>query len=266
LIIGLYHATALLYLAAGVTAGLGIGMAKSQLTRASVWVLAVGAVVHTGTFSLLHAGEATPPLTDTASAVSFMAWIGILAFLVLLWRVRLTGLVVLVGPMAFLGVFFASMGVTPAGPPPPPIAEAGSVPHAHVLLASAGLGLLGLAGLAGVLFLAEHRRLKRKRPIAGRSILPSLEALDRVNAVALAVGFPLLTLGMITGFLWNHAILDVSAMGSIHGILTSLAWAVYAVLASLRFGVRQGARQTAASAVAGFVFLCLAVLGGEFIA
>jgi ABC-type uncharacterized transport system permease subunit len=134
-----------------------------------------------------------------------------------------------------------------------------------VLLASAGLALLGLAGLAGVLFLAEHRRLKRKLSIGGRSILPSLEGLDRVNAFALAVGFPLLTLGLITGFLWNQAMHAMAWTGNTHEILTSLAWAVYAALVWLRFGVRQGARRTAVSAVAGFAFLCIAVLGGELI-
>ena len=39
--------------------------------------------------------------------------------------------------------------------------------------------------------------------------------------------------------------------------------AVAMVRKHLRFGVRQSARQTAVSAVAGFAVLCLAVLGGE---
>ena len=50
-----------------------------------------------------------------------------------------------------------------------------------VLLGSAGIALLSLSGLAGMIFLAEHRRLKAKRPVARRFPLPSLEALDRVN-------------------------------------------------------------------------------------
>lgn len=269
MIIGLHHLTAVLYLAAGAIAGAGLGLAHPRMTRWSVWVLGVGVAVHTACFSFLHRGEATPPLNDTASAVSFMVWIGTLAFLLLLRRARLTGLVVLVAPVAFLGVFYASMSLSLSAPVPAPApgaeADAGSVSHAHVLLASAGLALLGLAGLAGVLFLAEHRRLKRKLSIGGVSILPSLEGLDRVNAFALAVGFPLLTLGLITGFLWNQAMHAMAWTGNTHEILTSLAWAVYAALVWLRFGVRQGARRTAVSAVAGFAFLCIAVLGGELV-
>src|SRR5438034_190625 len=73
------------------------------------------------------------------------------------------------------------------------------------LLASAGLALLGLAGLAGLSFLVEHWRLKHKRPLASAGAWPSLEALDRAGAFAVVVGFPLLSLGVVTGSLWERA-------------------------------------------------------------
>ena len=41
----------------------------------------------------------------------------------------------------------------------------GSLPHAHVLLASAGIALLGFSGLAGSIFLVEYRSLKSKHPV-----------------------------------------------------------------------------------------------------
>ena len=104
----------------------------------------------------------------------------------------------LVAPLAFVSVFFAALRLPVAAPAS--FGGSGSWPHAHVLLASAGLAFLGLSGLAGVLFLNEHRRLKAKRPV--RVPLPSLEALDRVNRLSLAAGFPLLTLGVLTGMLW----------------------------------------------------------------
>ena len=63
----------------------------------------------------------------------------------------------------------------------------------------------GLAGLAGFFFLLEHRALKQRRKVARRIPMPSLEALDRVNRATLAVGFPLLSLGVVTGGLWLHA-------------------------------------------------------------
>ena len=62
----------------------------------------------------------------------------------------------LVAPLAFLGVFYESFALYATAPAV--AADAGSWPHLHVILASAGLALLGVAGLAGVLFLVEAPR------------------------------------------------------------------------------------------------------------
>jgi ABC-type transport system involved in cytochrome c biogenesis permease subunit len=229
----------------------------------AIAALAAGAVAHGAGFSLLHTLDPPPPLTHLPSALSFMAWIGTLGFLILVWRARLAGLVVLVAPMSLLGVLASLLAGGGAGADSP--LGAGSLPHAHVLLASAGLALLGLAGLAGALFLAEHRRLKRKRPLAGGGAWPSLEALDRAGAFAVAAGFPLLTLGVVMGSLWQRDASGVFWSGSAHETFCLIAWAIYGVLALQRFGARLPARRCAVSALAGFVVLGFAVLGVELL-
>ena len=91
--------------------------------------------------------------------------------------------------------------------------------------------------------------------------MPSLEALDRVNRVTLAVGFPLITLGVLTGALWLDARLGSYFTGTLHETWMLIGWTIYLGLVVLRFGGRQGGRQAAASAVAGFAFLVVAVVG-----
>ena len=91
--------------------------------------------------------------------------------------------------------------------------------------------------------------------------LPSLEALDRINVVSLVVGFPLLSLGVVTGIVWVQTAKGVLWTASTHETWTIVAWAIYAGLVAARFFGRQGSRQAAASAVAGFAFLAFAVLG-----
>lgn len=254
--------TAAMYLAAGLMAGLGLALETRRLERASVALLAFGALLHAGSFALLHASHDPPALTDLSAACSFMAWIGTVFYLILLKRSRLQRLVVLVAPAAFLGAFLAALR-SPGGTASE--SAAGSWPHAHVLLASAGIALLGLAGLAGVVFLIEHARLKSKRPLGRRMPLPSLEALDRVNAVALSVGFLLLTLGVVTGMIWQQTASGRAWTGTAHETWSFVAWVVYAALVIARFAVGQGARQAAASAVGGFAFLFFAVIGLGFI-
>jgi len=254
--------TAAVYLAAGLVAGLGLGLETRRIERASVWLLALGACLHAVSFALLHLAENPPPVTNLREACSFMAWIGTVFYLILLKRSRLQRLVVLVAPAAFLGAFLAALR-PPSGAPV--AAAAGSWPHLHVLLASAGLALLGLAGLAGVIFLIEHRRLKSKKPLNRRFLVPSLEALDRVNSVSLAAGSLLLTLGVITGMIWLQTTTGRPWSGTAHETWSLVAWVVYAVMVFARFGSKQGSRQSAISAVAGFAFLLFAVVGLEFI-
>ena len=115
--------------------------------------------------------------------------------------------------------------------------------------------------ISGVIFLIEHRRLKAKQRITRRLPLPTLEALDRVNVAALALGFPLLTLGVLTGVMWLSTESGELWTASPHETWSALAWAVYAVLVAARFGSQHGARQAAVSAVGGFAFLLFAVVG-----
>jgi len=263
-VVQLHQLTAALYLVAALVASLSAVLPASRLGRASLALLASGAFFHAVCFALLHTHATTPPLTQLPVAVSFMAWVGTVFFLVLAMKVRLAGLVALVAPLAFISVFVAGLRL-----PDVPLDEAiagGSWEHAHVLLASAGLALLGLAGVAGVVFLAEHRRLKSKRSVGRRFALPSLEALDRVNAIGLGLGFPLLTLGVITGVFWVEQASGKIWTGTTHEVWSVIAWAIYAVVAVVRFTTRQGARQAAAVAVGGFVFLFFAVIALGWIA
>jgi ABC-type transport system involved in cytochrome c biogenesis permease subunit len=261
--IPLHQLAAAIYLIAGLAAGLGLALPAPRLGRAAVLLLAAAALVHGVCFAALHRADPPPPLTNLPTAMSFTAWVGAIFFLLLLLRAKLAGLVVLVAPLIFLAVFFAALRLPAVGPAT--FAGSGSWPHAHVLLASGGLSLLGVAGLAGALFLIEHRRLKTKRRIARRLPLPTLEALDRVNVSALAVGFPLLTLGVLAGVIWISTENGRLWTASPHETWSALAWAVYAVLVTARFGSRQGARQAAVSAVGGFAFLFFAVVGVEIL-
>jgi ABC-type transport system involved in cytochrome c biogenesis permease subunit len=257
----LHQLAAAVYLVAAFAASLGTSVRLPRLGRVAVGLLALAAVLHGLSFATLHSAHPTPPLTDLPVAVSFMAWVGVLAFLVLLRRARIARLAVLVAPAAFAIAFYTALRLPSVGPAT--FDGSGSWPHAHVVLASSGLSLLALAALAGLLFLIEHRRLKAKRPARSRLRLPSLEALDRANVTALTVGFPLLTLGVVAGVLWNQTASGEFWRATAHEIASLVAWVVYAVLVAFRVGVNQGSRQAAISTVGGFVLLFFAVIGLE---
>ena len=255
----LLQLAAAIYLAAGVCALLGLALPAPRVRHAAVWGLVAGALAQAASFGSMHGGGSGTSLMSLSLSISVMAWMAVIFLLFFMWRLRLDGLAAVVGPVAFLAVFISTFHVSAAAKPPN--ADEGSFPHAHILLSSGGLALLGIAGVAGLFFLLENRRIKSKRPIRLGLRLPSLEALDRINRAALAVGFPLLTLGVITGSLWLHKVRGTLWVMGGHEIWTTVAWGIYAGLVAARFVGRQGSRQAAASALAGFVFLLFAVVG-----
>jgi ABC-type transport system involved in cytochrome c biogenesis permease subunit len=252
------HIAAALYLAAGVGAVLGLVLPEPRALIGARWGLGLGAAAQTAAFATLHRLDPAPSLTDLAQVVAIITWLGVIFALLLQSRIKLPGFL---PPLAFLA-FLAAFGATLSSSGGPATSDlVGGLPHAHILLASAGLAALGLAGLAGCFFLMEHRRLKHRRRPTRKITLPSLEALDRVNRVALTLGFPLLTLGVLTGGLWLESRAGKFFSGSLHETWTMLAWLIYLGLVAMRFAGHQGARQAAASAVAGFAFLLFAVVG-----
>jgi len=263
-LIELHQLTAALYLAAGLGAALGLTLPAERMARGAVWGLGVGAFVHALAFLQLHGRPDTPSLTNQGAALSLMAWLGVVFLLGLMAVYRVRGLAAVAGPLAFATVLWAQRLL--GTPFDPDAATQGSLPHAHVLLASAGLALLGVASMASLFYLVEYRRLKRKRIARGRSPWPSLEALDRVNVVALSVGLPILTLGLVTGMLWLRGMSGELWSGTSHETWTAMAWFLYCGLGLLRVMGSQGGRQAAASAVGGFAFLVFAVVGVRWLA
>jgi len=194
----LHVATAAVYLFAALGAVAGLGLRVRAAQRVAVASLGLGAALHAAAFWQLHTLVPTPSLVELPLAASLMAWLTVLAFLALLTRVRGLALAALVAPAAFLGAFAGAIWLsirTGSAEQLHPV-----LAHLHVVLASAGFALLALAGGAGALYLAHHRSIKSKRAAAS-SALPSLEALERTNTGALALGFTLLSLGVLTGVL-----------------------------------------------------------------
>jgi len=254
----LHIATAAFYLLAALAAVAGLGLRVRAAQRAGAFLLAGGAILHAAAFWQLHTLLPTPSLTELPLASSLMAWLAVLSFLLLHARVRGLALAALVAPAAFLGAFAGAIWLS--------IRSGGAeelhpiLAHLHVVLASAGFALLGVAGAAGALYLAHHRAIKAKRA-AAQSALPSLEALDRANGAALALGFTLLSLGVLSGVLWVLESRGQLWPGGLHANATLLAWLLYAGVAVLRFGMHESARRAALQSACGFALLLLAVVG-----
>ena len=122
----------------------------------------------------------------------------------------------------------------------------------HVLSNLGGTALFLLACGVAVLFLVQERRLKQKKLHRGGSALPPLDALDRAVHRLLLAGFPLLTLGVVSGTFWAPDLLAGGADRVLRAVLGYATWLVAAVVLTLRAVAGWRGRRAAYGTIAGF--------------
>ncbi len=226
---------------------------------ASWTVLLVGAVIHGGAIVEHSMQSGHLAVANSQQALSFFAWVIVVAFLTLQGKLRIRILGSFVSPLAVLFMVLSSL--LPAGMVPKTgiFNSAWFVLHiASVFLANA---LFALAFSAGIMYLIQERHIKRKSFGNLYLRLPSLDRLDQINSVCLLAGFPLLTVGLITGFAyastlwpspWNWDPKEISAL---------ITWLLYAVLLHQRLAVGWRGRRAAWLAIVGFSAVLITFLG-----
>ena len=231
--------------------------ARSSGPRLLAGLLGAAVVVHAIAFFGFHLEEPPIPLVSTAAALSLIGWLVAASYLLSLPVARTSAVGLWVGGVAALLTAASAAGLA-LGPPVGLVAApSGPWPHAHVLLSAAGFALLGLSGLAGLAYLAKERSLKRKRP--PRLQLPSLESLDRLEYAGLCVGFPLLTLGVLSGYGW--VLSQGGDLLSPHAVFLAAAWLVFFAPVTLRVLRHEQGPRTSRTVVLGFFVLAVSYLG-----
>jgi ABC-type uncharacterized transport system permease subunit len=130
--------------------------------------------------------------------------------------------------------------------------------HGLFLMLGTVAVLLGFA--AGVMYLVQSYRLKRKLPTGERFRLPSLEWLERMNARSLAAAAALVTLGFVTGVLMRLAQRDGGLPWTDPVVISTsgmLSWLIAAEAFRLAYPAARRGRKVAYLTLAGFVFLVI---------
>jgi ABC-type uncharacterized transport system permease subunit len=127
----------------------------------------------------------------------------------------------------------------------------------HVTLSVLGLAFLALAFIAAALYLVQFRELKSKRFGQVFQVFPPLERLDRLNLLALGVGFPTLTMGVLLALGYAARFtggLQVANAQVVWGLFTwvVLAWALW-----VRHARHWAGRRAAFASIGGFAAVLL---------
>ena len=227
--------------------------ARDVRARAVVWC---GAALHA---TALWPAVAAPggagldlPATVSVTGLALAAVFGA----AMLWRIDY-GVGALVLPLA------AVAALVPLAWPGPAVPAAAGAARAHAAISLVTYAVLTLAALQALVLGYQERRIRTKRPGGTLRSLASLETQERWLFRLVGIGFFLLSLSLVSGFMFLH---DMLAQHLVHKtVLSCAAWAIFGALlwGRWRYGWRG---QTAVRwCLGGFAVLVLAYFGSRWI-
>jgi cytochrome c-type biogenesis protein CcsB len=227
----------------------------------SYWILVAAFFFHTIFLGYRYALLGTAPVLTLKSALSFFSWCILCAYLVLQFRFRLMVLGSFVAPFAAFLMIVSTALPWAEGPVNPVFKSLWLT--AHVGTVFMGNGLFAIAFLAAVMYLIQERNIKRKRLGSFYARLPSLATLDSINHYCLIYGFPLLTVGMITGSIYAQYALGTYWQWDPKEVWSLITWLFYAALLHERLTVGWRGRKAALMSIFCFAILLFTFLGAS---
>ena len=263
LCIWIYLASWVLYLVHSIVRHKGSGKV------ADVLVLS-GLLLHTVSIGLRWAeshrlGIGHAPFSNLYESIVFFSWTIVLIYLLSLRRLQSRLLGAIVMPLGFLALASTSLMDRQIQPLVPALQS--NWLTAHVIACFLGYAAFAVAFGVSLLYLwkgkegkaPEGRRVRGEESAFRR--LPPAEVLDEFSYRIIGVGFPLLTLGIVTGAAWAN-----SAWGSYWSwdpkeTWSLIVWLIYAAYLHARIARGWKGRRSAWLSIVGFCATLFCYLG-----
>ncbi|MEZ5590788.1 MAG: cytochrome c biogenesis protein CcsA [Gammaproteobacteria bacterium] len=253
--------TAFLYLLAGVLLTLRLVQVDSvrqwQKSRL-LWLAGIAVVLHGW---LLARTVLLPAGVDLGffNALSFTGWLSA-AVLLLASVVRpVENLGIILLPFSAVSVVLAQLF-----PIQRLVSSTEQWPlEVHIIISILAYSLLALATLQALLLALQNRRLRQRNPGGFVRSLPPLSTMESLLFQLITIGFVLLSIALLSGFLFLE---DIFAQHLVHKtILSIIAWLLFGILlwGHRRYGWRGpiAVRWT----LGGFIVLMLAYFGSKLV-
>lgn len=131
---------------------------------------------------------------------------------------------------------------------------------AHIIVNALGVTFFALAFAVAVAYLIQDLLLRKKRVVGLLQRFPSLDVLDSIGMRLVVAGFPLLTLGILSGIFWWIKSDTAATPAATFAIA---AWICFGGVLLLRYAYGWRGRRAAIGTVMGFLFSMM-VLAGYF--
>jgi cytochrome c-type biogenesis protein CcsB len=224
-------------------------------------LLLVGFLFHTLFLGCRYYFLGAAPVFSLKGALSFFAWAIIGAYLIFHLKFRLMVLGSFIAPLAACLMIISSSipGVDVSVKP----ALKSLWLTVHVMASFLGNGMFAVTFIAGIMYLIQEYQIKNKKFGSLYTRLPSLETLDSISRHSLMYGFPLLTIGMITGAIYARHALGSYWRWDPKEVWSLITWLLYAALLHERLAVGWRGRRAAFMAIFAFLVLIFSFIGAS---
>jgi ABC-type uncharacterized transport system permease subunit len=185
-----------------------------------------------------------PPYMTIARATATLSLLVSILFLIVARRYRVDAIGVFLAPISLTALLAARVSEWRM------LSNVAAFDHAlsgyftvllaiHVSAIVLSATCFSVAAAVAATYLILNARMKQKS-LSLRGHPPSLAALDRVGALCVLIGFPLLTIGIVTGLAWTGTESASSHASLIRQAATYLSWMLFGLALVLRraFGYR----------------------------
>ncbi len=265
----LFNVTTIAYFAAMVIFILYLASKGSKVALVATVACWIGFAANTAAIGMrwyeaYALGFEQAPLSNLYESVVFFAWSILLIYLIFDVRYKHRAVGAFVIPFAFFGMIWAQWSLDATIQPLVPALQSNWLTY-HVI--TCFIGYAGFAVACGVstmylIKIGKEERAAEGSPIGGiLGMFPSAKVLDDLNYKAIMLGFPMLTLGIITGAAWANYAWGTYWSWDPKETWSLIVWFIYAAFLHARFTRGWVGRRAAWLSIIGFAATIFCYLG-----
>jgi cytochrome c-type biogenesis protein CcsB len=242
---------------------------KQMVGRFALGVILTGFFIHLAGLLIRWwesyvAGYEYIPLSNLYESLVFFSWAIVLIYLIVDIRYHQRVIGVIAAPLAALALAVTSLlpGIKSNITPLIPALQSNWL-AIHVLTCFLGYAAFAIAfGISIAYIIQAKRESSLHGPIGW---LPSAQSLDEINYKAIVMGFPLLTIGIITGAAWASYAWGSYWSWDPKETWSLITWFIYAAFLHARYTREWRGKKTAVLSIVGFCAVIFTYFGVSFL-
>jgi cytochrome c-type biogenesis protein CcsB len=240
---------------------------SDKFNKLTYWLIPVGFLAHTAGLGLRWAesyelGYGHIPLSNLYETLVSLSWSVVLIFFLIEWKYRTKILGALVFPLVSISMAYASLSpdIQSEIEPLIPALQSNWLTY-HVITCFFGYAAFAVSFGSSIVYLIKGRSEEAGSP----SIVPASSLLDEINYRCNAIGFLLLSIGIITGAVWAEVAWGSYWSWDPKETWSLITWFVYAAFLHARLTRGWRGKRTAILSIFGFLCVIFTFLGVNYL-